>query len=552
MVRPAMLAPSISCILPAQDTVQLTLETLSQVRDQTRGLRAEIVLVDRPSLLDLCREIPADVLLVRTERRLPLPRLLYSGILASRGDITVWCPRPGPLPAGDLAGSIDFVSRHDSLVLAPRRGAADRPRTSAAGSFNGLEIAERFRSVSALASPALRLCPEWFVSRRATARGVAWRLSTRGDLPILTAILLKAMRLPIIVDHGLTPPDRASSPVRIATPEVARHAPATGGPAPCRRPDTPLVSVVITAHNEGPEVRRTIESVQANTSVPVEIIVVDDGSTDGCCENLEGRRVRVIRHDRRVGVAYSRNVGARDCRGDVLVFLDGHQRVSSGCLDRCAAVALSRGAIVWPDVRALHNRTAVAHGAFFRLAGEGNPLTATWNNQRPGQPISKITSLRAPGYFVPRSLFDNLRWVSQLRGWGGSEAAIALKAFFLGIDILHVCGPVARHLFRPKFGYAVRNEEVSRNHALITRVCFDDRTWFEHWLPHVFQGHLSPEAARELAAPDVVAEHKEFMKLKRRPDREFWRGLLRRKEPEGLWSPPTVVTLPSALARGES
>jgi hypothetical protein len=152
---------------------------------------------------------------------------------------------------------------------------------------------------------------------------------------------------------------------------------------------------------------------------------------------------------------------------------------------------------------------------------------------------------------VPRNLFDNLRWIPQLRGWGGSEAAIALKAFFLGIDILHVCGPVTRHLFRPKFGYAVCDEEVSRNHALITRVCFDDRTWFEHWLPRVFEGHLSPEAVRDLEAPDVVAEHKEFMRLKRRPDREFWLGLLRRKEPDNLRSPPTAVALPSALARGE-
>jgi glycosyltransferase involved in cell wall biosynthesis len=284
--------------------------------------------------------------------------------------------------------------------------------------------------------------------------------------------------------------------------------------------------------------------------VSLEIIVVDDGSNDGSCANLDRDQVRVIRHDRRVGVAHSRNLGARYSRGHVLVFLDGHQRVSPGCLDHCAAVALDKSAIVWPDVRALHNRTAVAHGAFFRLGSDGKPFTAVWNNRRPGQPITKITSLRAPGYFVPRDLFDDLRWIPQLRGWGGSEAAIALKAFFLGIDILHVCGPVARHLFRRTFGYAVRDEEVVRNHALIARVCFDDRTWFEYWLPHVFEEHLSPEAVHDLEAPDVVAEHKEFLTLKRRPDREFWRGLLRRKEPAGL--EPARVALAPASAPAET
>ena len=112
-----MAAASISCLFPAQDTVALTLSTLSRIRDRTRGLRAEIILIDRPSVLDLCREIPRDVLVVRTEWRHPLPRLLYSGILASQGEIIVWCPDIQRISLGDLGESIDFVSRHNSLVL---------------------------------------------------------------------------------------------------------------------------------------------------------------------------------------------------------------------------------------------------------------------------------------------------------------------------------------------------------------------------------------------------------------------------------------------------
>ena len=74
----------------------------------------------------------------------------------------------------------------------------------------------------------------------------------------------------------------------------------------------------------------------------------------------------------------------------------------------------------------------------------------------------------------------------------------------------------------------------------------DDRTWFEHWLPRVFEASLSAETLRELESPEVVAEHKEFMKLKRRPDREFWLGLLRQKEPENLRAPIGVFALGSS------
>jgi glycosyltransferase involved in cell wall biosynthesis len=533
-----MSADSISWIFPAQDILLGTLETLSRVRERTRDLRAEIILVDRPSAIASCREVPGDVLIVRTERRLSLPRLLHAGLSASRGEIIIWCPRADLIPVGNLAESIDFVSRVNALVLAAR----GKP-------VNADESAEQYRAIPILKRVGLRLCREWFVSRRAPALSISRRLSTWGDLPVFTAGILGIMRLPMFIDHGLAPLERVQSPIEMTMSNAVPEAPVMRTAVRHRQRSEPLASVIITAHNEGAEVLRTIQSVEANTRSAVEFIVVDDGSTDGCCENLTRERLRVIRHDRRIGVAFSRNAGALVARGEVLVFLDGHQRVSAGCIERSATVALSKRAIVCPDVRTLHNRSAIGHGAFFRLGGDGSPFTATWNTRRSGHRLTKITSLRAPGYFVPRKLFEELRWISQLRGWGGSEAAMALKAFFLGIDILHLCGPVARHLFRRKFQYTVDDEEVTRNHALIARVCFDDWTWFEHWLPRVFDGRLSDQTIRDLEAPDVVREREEFMKLKRRPDREFWLGLLRRDEPENLRSAPAAFASRSPIPR---
>lgn len=49
----------------------------------------------------------------------------------------------------------------------------------------------------------------------------------------------------------------------------------------------PRLSVVITAYNEGEELGRTIESVRAHTEQSYEIIVVDDGSTDGSCRLVQ-------------------------------------------------------------------------------------------------------------------------------------------------------------------------------------------------------------------------------------------------------------------------
>ena len=284
----------------------------------------------------------------------------------------------------------------------------------------------------------------------------------------------------------------------------------------------PRLSVVITAYNEGEELGRTIESVRAHTEQSYEIIVVDDGSTDGSCAGIEADDVRVVRHAQRVGVAPSRNDACAAARGEVFAFLDAHQRISPGCLDRCAEMADARQAIVWPDVRGLEDRGWTGHGARLCLCGKHGFFAGQWVRRAPRESLSAINTLIVPGYVMPRAVYQQVGWIGALRGWGASEAAIAVKAFFLKIPILHLCGPLARHWFRQELPYATPWEAVWRNHALVARVCFDDRSWFEYWLPRVFEPHL-PEAVRgELESAEVLAEHEAFVAQKVRCDGEFF------------------------------
>ncbi len=297
---------------------------------------------------------------------------------------------------------------------------------------------------------------------------------------------------------------------------------------------TPLISVIITAHNEGAEVRQTIESIRTNTHQPHEIIIVDDASTGGSCDGLDAENVRVIRHEQRIGVAYSRNVGCAAATGNVFAFLDGHQRLSDGCLDQCAQLAAARSAIVWPDVRGLTDANWTGHGADFQLCPKRGYFQAKWRRRAPHEQITQITSLIVPGYVMPRKVYEQVRWIDALRGWGGSEAAITLKAYFLGIEMLHLCGPLARHLFRSSIPYSVPWEAVWRNQAIIARVCFDDRSWFDYWLPNVFEKHLTDAVRRDLESEGVLAEHEAFLAEKVRTDRDFWQMLLGQQEPFGV------------------
>lgn len=85
-----------------------------------------------------------------------------------------------------------------------------------------------------------------------------------------------------------------------------------------------LVSVVIPTFNRLDLVRQAIASVQAQVGVPYELIVVDDGSTDGTAATLEreyGSTLRLLRGSNR-GVAAARNRGVAASTGDLLAFLD--------------------------------------------------------------------------------------------------------------------------------------------------------------------------------------------------------------------------------------
>ena len=99
----------------------------------------------------------------------------------------------------------------------------------------------------------------------------------------------------------------------------------------------PLVSVVIPTYNYARFLGEAIESAQAQAGVPVEIIVVDDGSKDdpaAVVHRYPG--VRLIRQDNS-GLAAARNTGWRNAVGRFVVFLDADDRLIPNAL--CANLA---------------------------------------------------------------------------------------------------------------------------------------------------------------------------------------------------------------------
>lgn len=85
------------------------------------------------------------------------------------------------------------------------------------------------------------------------------------------------------------------------------------------------MSVIIPTHNRADFLLKSINSVLRQTYRDIELIVVDDGSTDETLQVVSGladRRVRLVRHEYKRGPSAARNSGLRNANGQYVAFLD--------------------------------------------------------------------------------------------------------------------------------------------------------------------------------------------------------------------------------------
>jgi glycosyltransferase involved in cell wall biosynthesis len=84
------------------------------------------------------------------------------------------------------------------------------------------------------------------------------------------------------------------------------------------------LSVIIPCYNAGPYLAQAVSSIrnqQTGFPLATEIIVIDDGSTDGCVEQLQGSDLKILHQDHQ-GASAARNYGMQEAKGDYLLFLD--------------------------------------------------------------------------------------------------------------------------------------------------------------------------------------------------------------------------------------
>ncbi len=104
----------------------------------------------------------------------------------------------------------------------------------------------------------------------------------------------------------------------------------------------PLLSVIVPVWNRVTEITRCLDSVTAQNSSNVEIVVVDDASTDTTVAEVESLAIpgmSLVRHKQNQGVCSARNTGTRHAKGEWLLFLDSDWTLREGALEHFTDMA---------------------------------------------------------------------------------------------------------------------------------------------------------------------------------------------------------------------
>jgi cellulose synthase/poly-beta-1,6-N-acetylglucosamine synthase-like glycosyltransferase len=207
-------------------------------------------------------------------------------------------------------------------------------------------------------------------------------------------------------------------------------------------------SVIIPTHNRLTLLRHTLESVLTQQFLDYEVIVVDDGSTDGTVEYLcsLGDRIQVIAQTNR-GAGSARNAGAAEAKGTYLAFLDSDD-------------------LWFPWTLKVYSEISERYHSPAFIAGKTSPFS--WMHEIENVEESTCIVEEFKNYFESSAIFS---WYSASAFVIRKDAFMAVKGFSekWGAEDAHLamklgCSPGFIHIVRPvTFGY--RRQEASLSTA---------------------------------------------------------------------------------------
>jgi glycosyltransferase involved in cell wall biosynthesis len=242
--------------------------------------------------------------------------------------------------------------------------------------------------------------------------------------------------------------------------------------APSAQSGRALVSIVIPNYNYGRYLRIAIDSALAQTYSPLEVIVVDDGSTDNSREVIEsyGDRITpIIKANGGHGSAL--NAGYAKSRGEIVIFLDADDELMPDAVEQV--------------VKAWRPGVAKAQFQLEMVDENGQPLgerVPTFDNFLPNGDIrDRITrfgeypSSPSSGNAYSRAALERLMPMDETLWVAGSEKSLVFLTPFFG-DVVSIRAPLGRYRIHAANDSGFKGRHLEKLHRRLTAVYFIPET----------------------------------------------------------------------------
>jgi GT2 family glycosyltransferase len=238
-----------------------------------------------------------------------------------------------------------------------------------------------------------------------------------------------------------------------------------------------LVTVVVPAYGSDPWLERSVASALASTGVDIEVIVVDNGGTEGATDPLaEVDGVTVVRPGRNLGFAGGCNAGLERAKGDVVFFLNQDAVLAPDALSRLAEVALEPGVgLATGSVRLADDPG--------RLNSSGNPfhfLGFSWSGGF-GEPVPaddvrrEVTGASGTGMAVRKSLLDDLGGFAEDYFAYHEDLELSLRCWLRGLTVVYVPDAVVTHRYEMSRN-PLKFYLLDRNRLFLVATLYEGRT----------------------------------------------------------------------------
>jgi GT2 family glycosyltransferase len=222
------------------------------------------------------------------------------------------------------------------------------------------------------------------------------------------------------------------------------------------------ISVVVIAHNEGLNLRRTVENLQDTLAHNHEILVVDDCSSDGSADFLNEATGSAIlaQSRRRLGVAGARNFGAKRTDGEVIVFCDAHLSFPPGW---CRPVlGMLEDPLIGAVAPCISDREAHRRKGF-GLRPSGPDLDVEWLKCEGNDPYP-VPLLPGACMAMRRDVFRATGGFDQmLIRYGVEDVELSLRLWLLGYELWLIPAVDVEHEFHDQIPYEVDWRTIVHN-----------------------------------------------------------------------------------------